>query len=299
VNNTTGAPLVSIGLPVYNGARYLSRALDALLAQRLDSLEILISDNASTDETAAICQSYARRDPRIRYVRADANAGVEANFKKVLGMASGTYFMWAGCDDWWAPEFVPRLVSALEERPEAVVAMSAVERIDESGRLLDVVRHAGRTDPSRMSAAQLVFALAGGRPYHLFIYGLYRTAFLERTFTGFPSVIAADRLFMVRAALCGGFAYVDDVLHRRLVREKPIAERYADERIGHLWQGSWPRWRLALVAGPYLWRTPGLPVNRRLLVAAVVLRFLKASLGHTLVRAGLIGRRLDPWARAW
>lgn len=286
--------LVSIGLPVYNGARFLGRALDSLLAQRGANLEILVSDNASTDGSAAIAESYARRDPRVRLFRSAVNAGAEANFARVLREATGTYFMWAACDDWWAPSFVDRMIAALDASPQAVVAMSAVERIDENGQVVDVVRYAAVADPSRLSPWQLTMRLAGGHPYHLFIYGLYRTAFLRSAFTGFAPVVAADRLFLCRVAMAGRFAYVDDVLHRRLVRQAPIAERYPDEPMGRLWRSAWPRWRLALMAGPYLWRSPVLPARRRLWVPAIVLRFARASLGHALVETGWMKPRPLP-----
>ena len=280
------APLVSIGLPVYNGERFLARALDALLAQDAAGLEILISDNGSTDRTAQIAAAYAARDARITVMRSEVNVGIEANFARVLAAARAPYFMWAACDDWWAPGFVSRLQAALERNPAAVVAMSAVQRVDESGRVVDVVGYRDRADPSRLTPWQLAMQLAGGRPYHLFVYGLYRTGFLRRVFTGFAPVIAADRLFVCRVAMAGGFAYVDEVLHRRLVRQTPIGERYADESIGRRWRGLWPRWRLAIMAGPYLWRSPVLPPARRLWIPAIVLRFAKAGLGHTLAQAG-------------
>jgi glycosyltransferase involved in cell wall biosynthesis len=277
------APAVSIGLPVYNGARFLGRALDSLLSQQRVSFEILVSDNASTDTTSEIAEAYAARDARIRVSRSVTNLGVEANFARVLQEASGTYFMWAACDDWWAPEFLSTLVTALENRPDAAVAMSAVERVDESGRLVDVVRFGGPSDPARLTPWQLTLQIAGGRPYHLFIYGLYRTGFIKRAFTGFAPVIAADRLFMCRVAMAAPFAYVDDVLHRRVVRHASIADRYPDEQIGRLWRGTTARWQLALAAGPYLWRSPVLPRGRRAWVPAVVLRFAKAALGYALV----------------
>jgi glycosyltransferase involved in cell wall biosynthesis len=288
---TTGKtpPLVTVGLPVYNGAKFLGRALDALLAQDWPHLDVVVSDNGSTDASATIAESYAAADPRIRVLRSQVNAGFETNFARVLESARGTYFMWAACDDWWRPEFVTRLLAALESAPAAFVAMSAVERVDEAGVTVDVVRHPGAADPSRLSAWQLTMQLAGGRPYHLFIYGLYRTAFLQRAFTGFAPVIAADRLFMCRVAMAGRFAYVDEVLHRRLVREKPIADRYADEALGRLWLGAWPRWRLAFAAGPYLWNSPVLPAARRWWVPLVALRFLKAAAGHMLVRGAHSG----------
>jgi glycosyltransferase involved in cell wall biosynthesis len=276
---------VSIGLPVYNGARFLPRALDALLAQQGISFEILVSDNASTDATRDIAERYAQRDSRIRVWRSPSNLGIDANFARVLDAAVGTYFMWAACDDWWAPQFVRKLVTALEQHPDAAVAMSAVERVDESGHPVDVVRFAGPSDPSQLTSWQLAMRIAGSRPYHLFVYGLYRASFIKRAFTGFPPVIAADRLFMCRVAMAAPFAYVDEVLHRRIVRQHPIADRYPDEAIGRLWRGSWSRWWLALAAGPYLWRSPVVPARRRMWIPAIVLRFAKATLGHAVAHA--------------
>jgi glycosyltransferase involved in cell wall biosynthesis len=281
-------------LPVYNGERFLRRSLDALLAQSFRDFELVISDNASTDATPLIVAEYAARDARVRSLRATANAGVEANFRRVLTESCGRYFMWAGCDDWWAPTFVERVVGVLERDQRAVVAMSDVEREDESGATLDTVRFSGAMDPSQMTPRRLAMQLAGGRPFHLFVYGLFRADVLQRAFTGFAPVVAADRLLMCRIALTGGFASVGEVLHKRLVRRTSIAERYGDERIGQLWRRASGRWRLALSAGPYLWSSPDVPLRRKLWIPAIVLRFAKASLGHSLVQSGLIRARGGP-----
>lgn len=278
-------PLVSIGLPVYNGAQFLARALDSLLAQDWPNLEVVVSDNGSSDSSAVIADSYARRDPRLRVLRSASNQGVSANFSRVLEAARGHYFMWAACDDWWDPRFVSRMAAALERTPSAVVAMSAVQRVDEDGREIDLVRFPGVSDPSRRSAWRLTMDLAGHRPYHLFIYGLYRAAFLKRAFTGFAPVVAADRLFLCRVAMAGEFACVDEILHRRLVRRESLAERYHDEALGQLWRAAWPRWYLAAAAGPYLWRSPVVPAARRWWVPLIVLRLIKASAGQALTHA--------------
>lgn len=94
-------PKVSIGMPVYNGEKYIREALDSLLAQTFTDFELIISDNASTDATEAICREYAARDPRLRYVRQSENGGGTANFQFVLDEAVGEYFMWAAFDDLW------------------------------------------------------------------------------------------------------------------------------------------------------------------------------------------------------
>ena len=81
------SPTVSIRLPVHNGEPYLRRAVDSLLAQDYVDFELVICDNASTDNTAEICQSYARGDKRIRYYRNEINIGVNPNRDRVFELA--------------------------------------------------------------------------------------------------------------------------------------------------------------------------------------------------------------------
>ncbi len=87
-----GAPRVSIGLPVFNGERYLARAIDSVLGQDFRDFELIICDNASTDRTAEICAAYARRDARVRYVRNPRNLGAGPNYDRCFHLARGTYF---------------------------------------------------------------------------------------------------------------------------------------------------------------------------------------------------------------
>src|SRR3989442_1198286 len=96
-------PLVSIGLPIYNGERYLRQALDSLLSQAYENFELIVSDNASDDATPEICAAYAARDARIKYFRAPTNMGAVWNFNRVFELAGGEFFMWAAHDDLWHP----------------------------------------------------------------------------------------------------------------------------------------------------------------------------------------------------
>jgi glycosyltransferase involved in cell wall biosynthesis len=121
IPNTT-SPLVSIGVPVFNGFPLLRHALDSLLAQDYGNYEIIISDNASTDNTQLICQQYAGRDSRIKYFRNEKNIGAPNNFKRVLELSEGKFFMWAAHDDTWSPNYVSTLVDKLCEFPESILA---------------------------------------------------------------------------------------------------------------------------------------------------------------------------------
>src|SRR3954470_15735733 len=88
-------PLVSIGLPVYNGARYIAEALESLLAQTYTAFELIISDNGSTDATRSICEEFAARDGRVRYVRHETNRGLAWNWNHVFELSRRPYFKWS------------------------------------------------------------------------------------------------------------------------------------------------------------------------------------------------------------
>src|SRR5436190_12174806 len=92
-------PIVSIGLPVFNGERYLRQALDSLLGQDFQDFELIISDNASTDRTAEICRAYVAKDRRIRYYRNESNIGSAPNYRRVFELARGEFFKWCSHDD--------------------------------------------------------------------------------------------------------------------------------------------------------------------------------------------------------
>ena len=265
-----GNPLVSIGLPVYNGERYLPRALDCLLAQDYDNFEILISDNASTDSTRQICEEYAARDERIKLSCNATNIGIIANFESVLEKANGSYFMWAAHDDLWGKSFVRMMVKELEDHSDASVAMSAVERAHENGSAGDVVRF-NDANPNSITTYQLVMALAHGSPHHYFIYGLFRRDFLRQAFKNFPSVIASDRLMMIQIAMSTRFRYVDELLHTRYINDQPIPVRYKDEEFGKAWHDRHAHLKKDLAIGPYLLQSQLIPWQRKFWIPLIVI----------------------------
>lgn len=120
--------LVSVGMPVRNGAATLGRALDSILGQTYDHLEVVISDNGSTDGTAEIARRAAERDPRVRYFSQPRSLTAWENYRVVLEQATGDYFMWAADDDVRSPNYVEALVAALSDDPGAVLAVSDVVR---------------------------------------------------------------------------------------------------------------------------------------------------------------------------
>lgn len=104
-------PRLTIGMPVFNGQAYVREAIDSILAQTESDFELVISDNASTDETSDICMSYVAKDSRVRYIRQATNIGAANNFIFVLQAArKSEYFMWAACDDTWTENWVETLL---------------------------------------------------------------------------------------------------------------------------------------------------------------------------------------------
>jgi len=279
-------PLVSIGMPVRNGEKHIRRALDSLLAQKYENFELIVSDNASTDKTRFICEEYARRDPRIRCYRNTANIGALPNFQRVLELAEGDFFMWAAADDYFLPPLVAELLNKLDHHYDAAVAMCAVKRVREDQTVKDIVDYSGKADPSKMSHFELAMALAAGKPYHLYIYGLYRTEFLRKAFRNFPGVAGGDRLFVCQIALATKFQYVNKMLYIRQVHRTPIAERFKGDAVGKMWRDFFGREKTALAIGPYLWKSGLIPVHRKLYIPPIVfrlcLRMLRSRMRYPL-----------------
>lgn len=119
-------------MPVYNGAKYIGQALDSLLAQTFFDFELIISDNASTDDTETICKSYERLDSRIRYVRQTENLGALANFQFVLDQAKGQFFMWAAADDLWDNQWLETLYIQIRD-DKTVAGFGELVHIDANG----------------------------------------------------------------------------------------------------------------------------------------------------------------------
>jgi glycosyltransferase involved in cell wall biosynthesis len=179
-------PLVSIGLPVYNAARYLREALDSLLGQDYLHLELIVSDNGSNDATEAICTAYAQRDGRLRYVRNERNMGAVWNFNRVFELAHGKYFMWAAHDDLRDPDYVSACVAAMEKRPDAVLCCTGIRFIDEDGHAIQEppsvvgIRPDGKTARERLR--QVVRAM-----HWTDVYSFARSDALRRTRRAVPA----------------------------------------------------------------------------------------------------------------
>lgn len=204
-------PRLSIGLPVYNGGRYLPKALDALLGQSYGDFELIISDNASTDDTSEICRDYESQDPRIRYWRQTRNIGSSPNHNFVVEVARGEFFKWASYDDLYARELLERCVEALDEHPEAVLAHSWTANIDETDAVFAAPGYPLATDAAAAPERFRSYLFGNGGDD---IYAVIRTSALRQVL---PQDSYHHAEHPVVAALClhGPFLQVPDWLYFR------------------------------------------------------------------------------------
>jgi len=118
---------ITIGLPVYNGEKFIQNRLNSILNQTFTNFELIISDNESTDSTAKICKEYLLKDKRIRYVRQPKHITMLENFRFVLEQAKSGYFVWAAVDDVWLPEFLEKNINALDANKNLVGSISKIK----------------------------------------------------------------------------------------------------------------------------------------------------------------------------
>jgi glycosyltransferase involved in cell wall biosynthesis len=126
-------PIVSFGVPVRNGEKYLPRLFDSLLAQNFSAFEVIIGDNRSDDRTEEICRDYAQRDPRIKYFKHPENLGQSGNFNRVFELSQGKYFRWIGDDDWVEPDYTRKCVDFLETHPGFTAVTTEQDHVFDDG----------------------------------------------------------------------------------------------------------------------------------------------------------------------
>jgi glycosyltransferase involved in cell wall biosynthesis len=212
---TNSVPRLSVVLPVYNGANFLAESLEALLGQTYEDFELIISDNASNDETADICQRYVRQDSRIRYIRQPHNIGLSPNHNFVIRQARGELVKMASHDDLYARDLLKRCIDALDGHPEAVLAHSWEARIDPAGKVIKALKYSVAVDAPRAPDRFRSMLFDGWDDY---TYGVIRTKVLLRTHL-LRSHHLADRTINTELSLQGPFHMIPDWLYFR--REHP------------------------------------------------------------------------------
>ena len=213
-------PLVTIGVPVFNGEEFVEDAVRSAMAQTFRDIEIVISDNASTDRTADILATLAAEDPRIRIFRNSTNLGAAPNYNRCFEEGRGTFFKWLAHDDRMKPTFVKIAVDALTANPEAVLVNATTEYIDEIGVCFSSydseLRRASGEDAVNRFAAMVIRSHSC-----VDFFGLARRdamvgSLLHGSFHG------ADRAYLAQMALRGPLLQISD----HLIEMREHSRRY-------------------------------------------------------------------------
>ena len=222
-------PMVTVGIPTYNRAHLLREAIDSVLAQSYRDFTLLVSDNASTDETSEVVESFA--DPRIRYVRAQENIGMVANFNRLVELAETELIMLLPDDDMLYPGYLGAVVDVLQRYPAVGVAHTAFDEIDIESRVRKRAvsfvssKHARLLEPGQaylersMTSIAICFSTATFRTSAIREAGGQRPE--EEPFADVP-------LFM-RIALKWDFAYLDSALVGFRTHEETETKRLASK----------------------------------------------------------------------
>lgn len=289
-------PRVTVGLPVFNGARYLPRTLQSILSQSFKDFELIVSDNASTDETEDICRTHARGDRRVRYVRHSENRGAAWNHNCLIELAEGSFFKWAGADDLYEPEFLSFCLKELDSDPDAVLAYPRTVAIDECGAKLYEYSPGWELLSDSPCERLRAVILKGGHWVNADpVGGVIRMDALRRTRL-MPSYLGGDKRPLGELSLMGKFIEVPQYLLRRRFHpnssgmRNPFAKGY--DAIEVTWMVSFfhgteltaylPSWTL-LRDHLSTVRTSTLPVAQKLRLTSA---FLKACYWYKKIYIG-------------
>lgn len=135
------SPKVSVLIPTYNYGRYLAEAIESVLAQDLQDMELLVMDDCSNDNTAEVAKPFCSRDARVRFAVNSTNLGMVNNWNHCLRQARGEYIKFLfGDDKLWHPQALSKMVALMESHPSAVLAASARIVLDENSKVVNIWR---------------------------------------------------------------------------------------------------------------------------------------------------------------
>lgn len=202
-------PLISIGIPVYNGERFLRTVIDSLLKQTYTNFELIISDNYSEDSTELICREYVQLDSRVKYFKQIVNIGMFPNFNFVFEKAKGVFFMWAAADDKWDKCYLEQAVEILENNPDCVSVFSHFEIFDiNNGCTIEKITPSSIA--SNLPSLRIKRVLEELHPN--LIYGLHRKSSIIDN--KFETIDWSDVLFVSRLVSKGKYFIIPKVLYK-------------------------------------------------------------------------------------
>jgi len=221
-------PKVSIGLPVHNGESYVEEAINSMLDQTYGDLELIITDNASTDRTEEICRDYLNSDSRVLYFRSETNKGASWNFNRAFHLSRGKYFKWASYDDLCADTFLERCVEVLDREDSVVLAYAQIAFIDERSEPIDIRRPFMKNGSSHLKAKnphKRLRWLFLCPPFDNAFFGLIRVDALKKTRVTLPFPLS-DLSTLAELILQGKFYEISEKLFYRRIH--PLISRRPD-----------------------------------------------------------------------
>ena len=245
-HSTQNSPRLSIGMPVYNGERYLAEIFGCFLAQTFQDFEIIVSDNASTDHTAEICRSFAERDPRVRYYRNGKNLGAIPNFNRAFELSRSPLFKWAAHDDLYHPRYLQTCVRILDDDPDVILAHSKTAFVDDRGKPFPVDPATGcyidpRTGVAQTADSPMVadspvailrfWQVLSGACWGTHMFGVMRRDVLQKTRL-VPAFSGGDRAMLAELALLGRFRCSHEVLFSKRFHESASCHLSEKELVG-------------------------------------------------------------------
>jgi glycosyltransferase involved in cell wall biosynthesis len=301
---TQDTPHVSVGMPVYNGEKYIAQAIESILSQTFWDLELIICDNASTDSTEEICREYARRDSRVRFCRNDHNRGAAWNHNRVVELARGEYFKWQCHDDYCDPTFLEKCLSVVHRDQDVVLCYPQFVRVDDQGRRLGIkssILIGGAEPPARF--VSMIYRRDSCEE----IYGVMRTAVIRKTALIGP-YSNSDDTFLADLILRGKFREVPEPLFFYRIHSAKSTSAYPNRSARMAWfkPNADTRFSLPflLLSGGYIsliWRSPLSWCERTRCYSSLVVWFwcFRDWLTEDLwvVRCSVIHEGLLPWFR--
>ncbi len=268
------APTLTVGLPVFNGGPYLEATVESVLTQSFQDLELVISDNASTDETEAIGRAAAARDARVTYRRNATNVGLVRNLNLLVPLAQGRLFKWAAADDLLKPGYLERCVATMDAQPGVVLTYPQTDFVDGDGEVLDL-DDPGWNLVSDDPSERLLYAIRADQFVNA-ILGVIRTDALRRTRLIAPYA-GGDYRLLAELSVMGTFVEIPEHLYVRRI--------HAGSSKGNAHDSAWlrrylsgssrgvkaPYWHLCRDHAGIVARAP-IPATRKVVLLALLAR---------------------------
>jgi glycosyltransferase involved in cell wall biosynthesis len=222
-------PIICLGMPLYNQTKYLSEALNSLLAQTYSNFKLIISDDSTEPGPAQIVKSFSDQDHRIIYFRNEVRKGMVNNWRNCFHLSTDVdYFAWVGDHDVWQPDWLDTMVQVLDNNPNIVLVYPKTVNVDMQGnrrdkkpeKSLPLFSTLGLNDADRIK-----FVSQSGHGFGSMVYGLFRAEALRRAGV-FRRVLYPDVILMLELSFQGDLHQVDaELWYRRRTARFSIARQ--------------------------------------------------------------------------